>query len=201
MIVHRIASFFRRNATTIPLTIIAVSVLAMFLLLAGNNARQAAQIQQQNQLLEETKSIAQQLRDDSNSRNKQIDDLNRHLDCIVKFFAQRDRSNSSIANIQTCRITKNDDTSSTSPSSNQSASVQPRGTGLPSPTTQQPATQPSQPSQGGSSGTSGGSSSNGGTSNPPSSGDNQQPVRQLVQDIISLPLALIRQIPIVGGKP
>jgi hypothetical protein len=196
---HRLVSFYRRNSAVIYLAIIAVSLIGIFLILIIANAKYADQINQQSQILKETKSIAQQLRDDSKSRDKQIDDLNRHLDCIVKFFHQDDPLHSSIENIQTCRITKNADTSTASPSSDQGTSA-PSGTGLTSPTTQQPATQPRQQSQGGSSGTSGSGSSNGGTNNPPSAG-NQQPVRQLLQDIISLPLALIRQIPTVGGKP
>lgn len=102
---HRFRSFLRRNGTTIPLLIIALCILAIFTLQAVTINRLQDEIAAQNSAVLETRNIAKQISDDSKERNKQIQDLNRHLDCIVKFFSQADRSERAIEDIDTCRVT------------------------------------------------------------------------------------------------
>lgn len=102
---HSVASFFRRNASTIPLVVIAICIFGMFLMLAGTNNKISEQVRQQNLVLNEIKSLAEQARNSDETRDEQIADLNRHLDCMAQFFSQSDRANKSIQDIQSCRIT------------------------------------------------------------------------------------------------
>ncbi|WP_439946518.1 hypothetical protein [Streptomyces sp. BBFR109] len=175
-------------------------VLALVFLVSGVGAYFAVEgyteLKQQVARQDEVLTVVQQL---LASQGKTTKEINKSLSCILALLGHKNSANYFISDFATCTIT-NKSTGGTEvlPLPKAPASVQPNAqkSGQSQGTIQQPATPPKQPSQGGTAGSPGG-----GTSNPPGSGDNQQPVRQLVQDIVSLPLALIRQIPIVGGKP
>jgi cell division protein FtsN len=57
------------------------------------------------QVLQEIKRTS---KEQDELRGKQIDTVNRHLDCIVQFFAREDRASLSISDINTCSISAND---------------------------------------------------------------------------------------------
>lgn len=86
----RVASFLRRNAQTIPLTIIALCVGGILLL-------QAVTVGQLRETVEQIKANSEK----TERRIKQVD---KHLDCIVYFFSRTNRDDKAIKNIETCQL-------------------------------------------------------------------------------------------------
>lgn len=117
---NRFGSFVRRNNLTIGFTILFMTLGVVLLLQASATSKlQQQQIatQQQNkdthQLLVQIKSVADKLDHNSAQRTDQINQLNKHLDCIVAFFTDGNRSQKAIADIDTCTL-KNTATGQTS---------------------------------------------------------------------------------------
>src|SRR5690606_39063177 len=52
--------------------------------------------------------LATQIDENATERSRQIDGIDRHLDCIVYFFSQKDRSQKAIDDIDDCRISVNE---------------------------------------------------------------------------------------------
>lgn len=99
-----IGSFLRRNALVISMTIIALSILGVFILQSLTIGALQSTVDRQNELISQTTAISHQLLMSGKQRSNQISDVNHHLDCIVQFFSQPDRTSKAIANIETCRI-------------------------------------------------------------------------------------------------
>lgn len=100
----RIKAFFRRNSATIALSIIAFCICGIFVLQALTIASLSDQVRSQNQLLAQIKDIAEAQTRNAKQQSKQIDGVDRHLDCIVIFFSQTQRDMKSIEDINRCRI-------------------------------------------------------------------------------------------------
>ena len=100
----RIASYFRRNSVTIALSVIGFCILAIFVLQALTIASLSKQVAGQNQTLEQLRGITSTISKNAQQRTVQIAGIDKHLDCIVQFFSQRDRTGKSIQDIDTCRI-------------------------------------------------------------------------------------------------
>lgn len=136
-------SFFRRNAAVIAGTIIALCIVGIFILQSITIGQLQSTVEQQNHLVSASSALSQQLVKASQQRTNQINDVNRHLDCIVQFFAQPDRGNKAIDDIETCRISTTS-TGQTAPTGSQtpttsSSDSAPQKAHQPS-TSQQPAT-------------------------------------------------------------
>lgn len=107
-----IYTWFRGNLLSI-LSIIKVALAGIMLLLLiniqVNNARQASTTKQ---LVTATKHIADQINQsvtaENQNTNQQLGHVNAHLDCIVEFFSQSDRSQKAIADIDTCQLRATD---------------------------------------------------------------------------------------------
>ncbi len=140
--INHIRSFLRRNAQVIPLTVIALCISGIFLLQAITIGTLSQQVEYQNTVIAETKKITENIRDNAANRTKQIDSLDRHLDCIVQFFAEPNRGAKQIADIDQCRISSNVQNGS-SPSPPINATPQ----SSPQPTTQQPAAEATTPTE------------------------------------------------------
>jgi Tfp pilus assembly protein PilE len=121
------------------ITIVA-SVLGLLLL-------QAIAINRANDLAEQIARI-------SNERTKQIDAVQRNIECVTKFFAQKGRTNKSIEEINECRIIteQGEDYTFTVPAAtgqetmSDQVTVNPQPTVSPAPAAQTPVAQtPSQP--------------------------------------------------------
>lgn len=100
--------WFRGNLLVI-LNVIKIILMGVILILVINiqvsNARQA---QTTKELVTATKHIADQINQsvkaENHNTNKQLGRVNAHLDCIVQFFSQPDRSQKAIADIDTCQL-------------------------------------------------------------------------------------------------
>lgn len=99
-----VAGFFRRNSNTISLGVIALSIVAVFLLQAITISRLESEIAYQSSVVTQTQHIAEKQAENAKERSNSIADLNRHLDCIVQFFSKPDRSHKAIDDIDNCRI-------------------------------------------------------------------------------------------------
>lgn len=117
-VMHDLGSFFRRNSTTAALTVIALCVLGIFCLQAVTINRLTDEVAAQNSVLVQTKHITEQLAGNAANRTRQINNLSDHIDCIVKFFSQRDRTRKIVDNINTCHLKTVPVTSQSSPTSN-----------------------------------------------------------------------------------
>lgn len=125
----RIVSFFRRNSVSIGIGVIAFCIVAILLLQAVTIGSLSSEIQAQNKLLTQISKISQDQAKNAQQRSDQIQGVDKHMDCIVKFFSQPDRTNKAINDIETCRITgiyDNQPTNTTKPSS--SNTTEPRKT-------------------------------------------------------------------------
>ena len=94
---NKLRIFFQTNSVTIAVTIIFLSLAGIISLQAISLSSLSEQAKRQSQLLEQIEKNAKQ-------RTKQIQDVDNHLDCVVRFFSQEDRSEKAIKDIDTCRI-------------------------------------------------------------------------------------------------
>lgn len=92
-----VKTFFRRNSATFGVIVIVISLLLILFL----NALTLSQLKQQ---LENQQHITEQIKNNGDQRAEQIAQLNRHLDCIVEFFARPDRQNLTIQDINDCTL-------------------------------------------------------------------------------------------------
>lgn len=106
--------FWRRNATTIALVVILCVAGSILYIQAVATAKLQEEVEGQQQLIAQVKGITERINDNSKQRTDQIDQLNRHLDCVVTFFTQKDRTQKAIDNIESCTV-KNTATGQVSP--------------------------------------------------------------------------------------
>lgn len=93
----KIQLFFRKNSVSIAVVVIFLSLAGIITLQAIALSTLTEQSKKQNSLLVEIKKNAEQ-------RTSQIKALDHHLDCIAIFFAQSDRDEKAIKNIDDCVI-------------------------------------------------------------------------------------------------
>lgn len=190
----RLAGKARINSLAIGLTIIVVAMgtILFFQSLALNQLQ--AQSDQNNRIINQIQTLTKAQVKNAQQRTSQINELNRHLDCIVTFFSNPDRSQTAISDIDTCTVqdTKTGGTTTTNPNSiptgttNSSSS---NGVSSSSTTPNTPASS-TNPTTSGS--TSPPSNSLGGTSNPsflqqvvtPLNNNIVQPVKNLLNGIL-----------------
>lgn len=103
-----VRGFLRRNSNTISLSVIALSIIAVFLMQALTIAKLQEEMEHQTEVIDSIAEIATQIDQNAQERSRQIDGIDRHLDCIVYFFSQKDRSQKAIDDIEQCRITANE---------------------------------------------------------------------------------------------
>lgn len=115
---ERIRSFLRRNTQTIPLVVIALCIGGILLLQAIQIGKFAESSKRDSEVILELKKIAEQRQKSDELTSQQIDRVDRHLDCIVIFFAQSDRSSKQIDQIDECRISNQDLSTVTTPQGN-----------------------------------------------------------------------------------
>lgn len=111
---NRLASFFRLNAMPIAIVIMVVSFGSILFLQAVATNKLQEQTRQQTQIISQIQGVTEQLNKGAAQRTEQIASINRHLDCIVQFFAADDRANKTIADINTCTLQNTKDGSTTS---------------------------------------------------------------------------------------
>jgi hypothetical protein len=105
--------FWRRNATTIALVVILCVAGSILYIQALATAKLQQQIEGQQAIITQIKGVTDQINTSSKQRTEQIDQLNKHLDCVVTFFTQKDRTQKAINDIETCTV-KNTSTGSIS---------------------------------------------------------------------------------------
>lgn len=110
--IRHIDLWFREYGVHISLAVIVIAFGAILLLLAGSQSRLAEQSEQSKKILLQLKGVTDQISASSQQRTEQINDLNAHMDCIVAFFSQEDRTQKSIDDIETCSL-KNSSTGRT----------------------------------------------------------------------------------------
>lgn len=101
---QRFASFWRSNTVTIGIVIIVIAFGTILFLQAEATSKLQEQTKQQTQILSQLKGVTDQLNNGAKQRTQQIATLTAHIDCIVLFFSQPDRSSVSIADINTCTL-------------------------------------------------------------------------------------------------
>lgn len=149
-----VAPFFRRNSVTIGFFIIAAALGTILFLQTMAVSKLQEQVEGQQQIIAQVKDIANQLNENSKERTAQINGIDRHLDCIVAFFAEPDRANRRISDIETCQ-TQNVNTGqqsvpktsspSTAPGTNTGSSQQTNNAANPQPPTGNPQGPPETP--------------------------------------------------------
>ena len=97
--------FWRRNATTVALVIIICVAGSILYIQAVATAKLQQEIEGQQQIITQIKGVTDQINASSKQRTDQINQLNRHLDCVVTFFTQKDRTQKAINDIETCTVT------------------------------------------------------------------------------------------------
>lgn len=97
-------SFGRRNSISVGLIIGTLALMCILFVQSVALSRLQQQSEQQKQILTNVQKITSQLSDNAHQRNQQINNLNRHMDCIVQFFSQPDRSQKAITNINSCEL-------------------------------------------------------------------------------------------------
>lgn len=105
----RFGSFWRSNTTTIGIVIIVIAFGTILFLQAVATSKLQEQTKQQTQILSQLKGVTDQLNRGAAQRTQQIATLTAHIDCIVTFFSQQDRTSTAIADINTCTL-KNSNT-------------------------------------------------------------------------------------------
>jgi hypothetical protein len=97
------------------------------------------QLAAQKKTLDSQKQILSSIKSSSDERTKQINQINQHLDCIVEFFGQSNRTNKSISDIRKCEL-RNDISGVVSPLPSPQTKGSTKTT--PKPTTKKPTTTP-----------------------------------------------------------
>lgn len=104
LFIHKTNLWVRANGVYLSLGVIVMAFGAILLLLADSQSKLAQQNEQDKKVLLELKAVTEQISKAAATRTEQINGIDRHLDCIVAFFAQPDRSQKAIANIETCQL-------------------------------------------------------------------------------------------------
>lgn len=135
--IRKLNLWLRANASYLSLTVIILCFGSILLMLASNQHQQQLQADNEAKILIQIKDITDQLSKNAATRTDQINGIDRHLDCIVAFFAQPDRANKSITDIDTCELQDtNTGTQTVTPTP---APVSNSSTTLPTPTLTTPA--------------------------------------------------------------
>ena len=149
---RRATSWLKANLLNI-LGVIKVVLMGVILVLLINiqvsNARQA---QATRQIAVSTKQIAGQINraveELKQNNNEQLGRVNAHLDCIVQFFSQPDRSQKAIADINSCQLKSTGSSGAVNQPSAVPKSSQPQKTQQAAPTKPtQSSSQPTDPEQ------------------------------------------------------
>lgn len=135
--------FLRGNAFSISVVITTLAFLGMFAMLAIQQSKLQEQSDQNKLILTQIKSVTESLSRNAATRTEQINGIDKHLDCIVDFFAQADRASKSITDIDTCEL-KDTKTGKT----HTPAAVAPKSTTTTPSSSQQKGTQTQLPNKG-----------------------------------------------------
>lgn len=125
MSTFRVRSWLRRNDLTIGFTVMALALGTILYVQALATSQLQKQVAEQQQIILQIKGIGDQLTLNSQDRTKQIGEINHHLDCIVTFFSQPDRSQKAINNINTCELTNTSTGQASSTNTGWAAPTQP----------------------------------------------------------------------------
>lgn len=102
--IERIRSYLRTHSVIIAVSVITLAFMAILTLQAIATSQLQTEVQTQQQIVAQTKTILGQLSKNAATRTSQIEQLNKHIDCIALFFAQPDRTSKTISNIETCTV-------------------------------------------------------------------------------------------------
>lgn len=94
----------RRNASNVAMVVVMLAAGTILYVQALATSQLQKQVAQQQQIIQQVKDLSVQLNDRATERTTQIDQLNRHLDCIVVFFSRPYREQESISDIDTCTV-------------------------------------------------------------------------------------------------
>lgn len=97
-------STLRRNASTFGIIIIIITVMAILYVQTLAMAKLQNEVAGQQHIIDGIKGVTDQIAGNAKDRTAQIELLNRHLDCMVTFFTQKDRSQKAIDNIEVCTL-------------------------------------------------------------------------------------------------
>lgn len=100
------------TAMVVALFCVIIGLVVALIVVARSLSVVQAQLAAQKVVAEQIRTSAEKQNDIFESK---IDDVNKHLDCIAKFFTRQDRAGSVIENIDSCNIQKTDQTSFTFP--------------------------------------------------------------------------------------
>lgn len=100
----RFAGKIRLNSLSIGATIIIVAMGTILFFQTLALSKLETELNGQQILINQTKNLASSLNSNAKDRTAQINELNRHLDCIVVFFSQPDRTQKAITDIDTCTL-------------------------------------------------------------------------------------------------
>ncbi len=125
---RKIALGIRGNAANISLGVIVFGFIGMFGLLAFQQQKIEQGNEQNLQILTQLTSITSRLEKGAATRTDQFNELNKHMDCIVEFFTQPDRTNKSITDINTCELASKTGETTTLPKSSANTNTTPQST-------------------------------------------------------------------------
>lgn len=91
-----------RVAQAIFMALVALAMIVLLLLNYVQLIQKNHLLGQQGALLQQQKDSTEELKRNTNDR---LDKVDNHIDCIAKFFAQSNRAELSIADLQSCSIT------------------------------------------------------------------------------------------------
>lgn len=100
----KLSGHVRNNSLAIGLTIIVVAMgsILFFQTVALNKLQ--VQADQNNKIINQIQGLEATQVKNATIRTNQIAELNRHMDCIVTFFSQEDRSQTAITDIDSCTL-------------------------------------------------------------------------------------------------
>jgi hypothetical protein len=104
---HRTGLFFRANTVRIAMSVTVIAVMLILVMIAFEANKIQEQLAADNQILSSLETITGKLSNGATQRTAQYNELNRHLDCLAAFFAQPDRGNETISDIDTCTLQNN----------------------------------------------------------------------------------------------
>lgn len=107
MTLDKFKSFMRRNSLTIGFTIIVLALGTILWIQAVALNRLETELDNQRAIIGQVQHITAQIEKNGEDRSAQIDQINRHLDCIVEFFGDPQHSLKTIDDITTCSVSTN----------------------------------------------------------------------------------------------
>lgn len=106
-----------KQFTILFMITVAVGLIVIILVGLNNLQRANAQLEQQKALLEAQNQTIQAVKDQGDKRTEQLEDISKQIDCIAKFFTQRNRTDAVITDLEQCKILNSDGTTAGSTSS------------------------------------------------------------------------------------